>query len=252
MPQHTPPLPWLQPGDSFPDCRLAWDSTTDAPGLLAAGSELSTTCLLKAYQAGIFPWFGVGQPILWWSPDPRMVLKVSEFRLRRSLQKVIKRFQSSPNSEIRFDTAFDRVIRACAQSNRRGQSGTWILPGMVEAYIQLHRLGYAHSVETWVDDQLVGGLYLVAIGKAVFGESMFSIQTDASKIAIGALICFCRANNVDVIDCQQNTGHLASLGARMIRRTDFMKHVDMSSVQPALEWTFASSMWSQLKEGIGS
>lgn len=252
MPQHPPPLPWLQPGDSFPDCRHAWGSTSEAPGLLAAGGELSTTSLLKAYRGGIFPWFGVGQPILWWSPDPRMVLKTSDFRLHRSLHKVIKRFQSSPTCEIRFDTAFASVIGCCAQSKRRGQSGTWILPEMVEAYMQLHRLGHAHSVETWINDQLVGGLYLVAIGKAVFGESMFSIQTDASKIAIGALVSFCRTNGVEAIDCQQNTGHLATLGGRMITRTDFLEHVCLASAQAELEWNFEPSMWSQLEVGMGS
>ena len=202
--------------------------------------------LIDAYSKGIFPWFSEGQPILWWSPDPRMVLKVEEFKLHRSFKKKLAQFAVSDSGEIRVDTAFRQVIESCASSSRRGQSGTWILPEMVEAYVQLHRAGLAHSIETWIDGELVGGLYCVAIGKAVFGESMFARMPEASKIALAGLVALCIFHNIEQIDCQQNTSHLASLGAREIARTEFLQCVSKANTIPSLEWKFSPVYWDYL------
>lgn len=238
MPKPTPTLTWLEPGDPFPDVSSAWIAGSDAPGLLAAGGDLSVNSLRSAYSNGIFPWFSEGQPNLWWSPDPRMVLEVANFRLHRSLRKTLTRFAAAAHCEIRFDTAFTNVIRNCAQVSRRGQPGTWILPPMAEAYIRLHAAGFAHSVETWIDGKLAGGLYCVALGKAVFGESMFTRVPDASKIALAALVGFCRHQGVDLIDCQQNTTHLASLGAAEMPRSQFLSHIREPQAAPELDWRF--------------
>ncbi|MES2938097.1 MAG: leucyl/phenylalanyl-tRNA--protein transferase [Pseudomonadota bacterium] len=237
-------LPWLQPGAPFPDASQAWDEAQPAPGLLAAGGALDVDTLRRAYSAGIFPWFSEGQPILWWSTDPRMVLFPQEFKLHRSLRKTLARFAADPRCRVSFDTAFDDVIRACAGTPRNGQSGTWILPAMVDAYRELHRAGLAHSVETWIDGRLAGGLYCVAIGQAVFGESMFAHQPDASKIALAALVAFCRREDVRMIDCQQNTRHLASLGAREIARAVFVQQVARAAAQGALLWRFDPVYWN--------
>jgi len=239
-------LPWLDPGDPFPDASKAWGEDQPAPGLLAAGGDLDVPTLQRAYSGGIFPWFSEGQPILWWSTDPRMVLFTGEFRLHRSLRKTLKHFIEDPRCEIRFDSAFTRVIRACAGSPREGQSGTWIVPQMVHAYEALHAAGHAHSVETWVDGELVGGLYCVNIGRAVFGESMFTRVADASKIALAALVAWCRNAQVRMIDCQQNTRHLASLGAREIPRREFVRQVaTRASARPA-PWQFEPVYWNAL------
>lgn len=246
MPESTLTLPWLEPGDPFPDVRSAWGLASDAPGLLAAGGDLSVNSLHSAYANGIFPWFSEGQPKLWWSPDPRMVLEVANFRLHRSLRKTLTRFVGSGQCEIRFDTVFSDVIRHCAEVSRHGQPGTWILPAMVEAYSRLHAAGIAHSVETWVDGQLVGGLYCVALGKAVFGESMFTLVPDASKIALAALVGFCRYHGVKLVDCQQNTRHLASLGAAEIPRAHFLSHIQQAQRGPALEWQFSPLYWNHI------
>jgi leucyl/phenylalanyl-tRNA--protein transferase len=239
-------LPWLHPGDAFPDPSQAWDIRQPAPGLLAAGGALDVDTLRRAYASGIFPWFSEGQPILWWSTDPRMVLFTQEFKLHRSLRKTLARFVADPRCEVRFDSAFDDVIRACSQSSRPGQSGTWIVPQMVRAYEAFHRAGYAHSVETWIDGRLAGGLYCVGIGQAVFGESMFTNVPDASKIALAALVAFCRAHGIGVVDCQQNTRHLASLGAREIARADFVEHVAKGGHKPAPGWQFEPVYWREL------
>jgi leucyl/phenylalanyl-tRNA--protein transferase len=239
-------LPWLHPGDPFPDPDLAWDARQPAPGLLAAGGALDVRTLQRAYARGIFPWFSEGQPILWWSTDPRMVLYTSEFRLHRSLRKTLARFRADPRCEIRFDAAFDSVIQACAGSERAGQSGTWIVPAMVAAYREFHRAGFAHSVETWVDGELAGGLYCVSIGRAVFGESMFTRRPDASKIALAALVAWCRHHRIAMVDCQQNTQHLASLGAREIPRAEFVQHVAVQAERPGAEWRFEPVYWNAL------
>jgi leucyl/phenylalanyl-tRNA--protein transferase len=239
-------LPWLDPGDVFPDAARAWDAAQPAPGLLAAGGALDIDTLHRAYSAGIFPWFSEGQPILWWSTDPRMVLFTDEFKLHRSLRKTLARFVADPRCEVRIDFAFNDVIRACSQSPREGQAGTWILPQMVKAYEAFHRAGYAHSVETWVDGRLMGGLYCVCIGQAVFGESMFTRLPDASKIALAGLVAFCRHHAIGVIDCQQNTQHLASLGAREIARAEFVAQVAQNAKKPAPTWRFDPVYWNGL------
>lgn len=239
-------LPWLQPGDPFPDPSSAWDHLQPAPGLLAAGGALDVDSLRRAYARGIFPWFSEGQPILWWSTDPRMVLFTGEFRLHRSLRKTIARFAADPRCEIRFDFDFPSVIAACAASARPGQSGTWIVPAMVEAYRAFHRAGFAHSVETWIDGQLAGGLYCVVIGGAVFGESMFTRVPDASKIALAALVAWCRHAGVPMIDCQQNTRHLASLGAREIARAEFVQHVAREAQRETAAFRFEPVYWNSL------
>jgi leucyl/phenylalanyl-tRNA--protein transferase len=246
MRKSTHPLPWLAPGESFPPAKSAWTKDDPVPGLLAAGGVLDVPTLLRAYALGIFPWFGVEQPILWWSPDPRMVLRTRGFKLHRTLRKSLMRFINASDHEIRFDTAFSKVICACATTPRDGQPGTWIVPEMVTAYTALHQAGHAHSVETWINGELVGGLYCVNLGSMVFGESMFSHQTDASKIALAALVAFCRAHNIAMIDCQQNTAHLASLGAAEMPRAEFSVHVDNSAHETAPQWRFEPLYWNQI------
>ena len=206
-------IPWLQPGSPFPPVETALRSPD---GLLAAGADLSATTLLSAYRQGIFPWFSEGDPILWWSPDPRMVLIPQELKISRSLGKSLRKRRY----DIRFDCAFTEVMRGCA-APRPGQPGTWISPDMIAAYAELHRLGHAHSVETWIDGELAGGLYGIAIGRAFFGESMFTRVRDASKIAFVHLVRRLEREGFGLIDCQMRTPHLASLGARDIRRAVF-------------------------------
>ena len=239
-------LPWLDPGDPFPAASDAWDGAQAAPGLLAAGGELDVETLHRAYSGGIFPWFSEGQPILWWSTDPRMVLFTDEFRLHRSLRKSVAMFALDARCEIRIDSDFSAVIAACATSERPGQSGTWIVPAMVQAYERLHSAGFAHSVEAWIDGTLAGGLYCVALGQAVFGESMFTRVPDASKIALAALVAFCRNAGIGMVDCQQNTQHLASLGAREIDRADFVARVAQNVRKPLPRWQFEPVYWRQL------
>ncbi len=241
-------LPWLDDESTplpAPETALGGDS--DAPGLLAAGGRLTTARLREAYAQGIFPWFGPGQPVLWWSPDPRMVLPVAQLRLSHSLRKTIRRFRRDPRCSLRFDHAFAQVIAACAGTPREGQDGTWIVPPMVDAYTAWHREGVVHSVETWVDGELAGGLYFVAIGRMVFGESMFSHRPDASKIALAALAAACLARGVPLIDCQQNTGHLASLGAHEIPRAAFRLHLSTHvGAGPVAPWSYDEAAWDLL------
>ena len=246
-------IPWLRgPLDALPDTRRALPPGSDAPGLLAAGGELTPQRLAEAYAKGVFPWYSEGQPVLWWSPDPRMVLMTDEFRLKRSLRKTIAKFIRSPGCEIRIDSDFRRVITACAGTPREGQDGTWIVPEMVEAYVAWHRLGAVHSVETWIAGELAGGLYGIGLGRMVFGESMFSHRTDASKIALAALVCFCRAHGVAMIDCQQRTGHLASLGGRELPRDEFERRLSLALGAEAIaDWTYDVSMWRHLGFSVG-
>ena len=189
-------------------------------GLLAAGGDLSPPRLIEAYRHGIFPWFSDGEPILWWSPDPRMVLYPDELKVARSLRKVLR----NTTYEIRFDSAFEEVIAACA-APRDKQRGTWITAPMQAAYCELHRLGHAHSVETWVSGRLAGGLYGVAIGDVFFGESMFTRVRDASKIAFVSLVQLLREKDFRLIDCQFHTSHLESLGAKLVPRAEFLRQV---------------------------
>lgn len=246
MPSLTHHLTWLEPGRPFPAVCNAWGAYSKAPGLLAAGGDLSTDTLRQAYSNGIFPWFSDGQPILWWSPDPRMTLEPANFRLHRSLRKTLQRFKNDARCEIRFNSAFTKVIRACADRSQYGQSSTWILPSMEYAYTQLHREGYAHSVETWINGELVGGLYCVALGQSVFGESMFTKVNDASKIALAALVAFSREHGISLIDCQQNTAHLASMGATEMRRERFLEQMTQAQTRPPLTWCFDPLYWQHL------
>ena len=235
-------------GDPFPPLSRAWGEGSDAPGLLAAGGELSVASLVQAYESGIFPWFNPGQPILWWSPDPRMVLRVQDFRIHRSLKKALQRFRADPRCEIRVNSNFVGVIQACAQMQRPTQRGTWIVPPMVEAYIAFHEAGYAHSFETWIDGKMVAGLYFVSVGRAVFGESMFTTVTDGSKFALAALIAASRAAGVAQLDCQQVTSHLASLGASPQPRAQFLEGLRQAKAQAPVAWQFSPADWQHLDQ----
>ena len=228
-------IPWLDPHTPFPDVSQAL--TTDAPGLLAAGADLSPQRLLAAYRRGIFPWFSEGQPILWWSTDPRMVLMTAELRitdsLRKTLRKVARSAATDGRWQVRFDSDFEGVMRACAAPRRDGP-GTWISDDIIAGYTGLHRLGYAHSSELWLDGELVGGAYGVSIGRMFYGESMFARVTDGSKIALAYLVHFLRRHGVAMIDCQQETAHLASLGAAPISRARFLAHLRASIEEPQI------------------
>ena len=243
----TPDLPWLDDDSPFPPTSAALGPGSEAPGLLALGGRLSPQRLSDAYGRGIFPWYSDGQPVLWWAPDPRMVLPVAEFKVSRSLRKTLLRFTQTAGCEVRIDSAFERVIAACAGTLRGGQRGTWILPPLQQAYSAWHRAGAVHSVETWVGGRLVGGLYGVSIGRMFFGESMFSHASDASKIALAALVAFCRAHGIGLIDCQQNTDHLASLGAREISRSEFEHHLalNLGAAAPP-RWSYDAAHWAHL------
>lgn len=208
-------IPWLGPGDPFPPVERALEEPN---GLLAAGADLSEARLLDAYASGIFPWYSAGQPVLWWSPDPRMVLIPAELRIPRSLRKRLAR----RDYEVRADSVFEEVIRACAEP-RRGQDGTWITEDMAEAYLRLHRSGRAHSVETWIGGTLAGGLYGVELGRMFYGESMFARAPDASKIALAHLVRQLARRDCGMIDCQMKTALLATFGAREIPRREFLR-----------------------------
>jgi leucyl/phenylalanyl-tRNA---protein transferase len=210
-------IPWLEPDDPLPPISSA---LRRPDGLLAAGGGLSRTRLIDAYRRGCFPWFNEGEPVLWWSPDPRMVLVPDELHVSRSLAKRVRQ----GGFEIRADTAFAQVIAGCAEP-RRGQDGTWISPAIVEAYVALHEEGIAHSIETWIDGALVGGLYGLALGRAFFGESMFAHAPDASKLAFVHAVSQLRRWGVGLVDCQMSTAHLASFGAREMPRAVFLPRI---------------------------
>ena len=217
-------IPWLKPGDP-PDAFPPVSSALREPnGLLCAGGDLSTARLLAAYRRGIFPWYSAGQPILWWCPDPRAVLFPAEFKISRSLAKTLR----NRGYTVTFDRAFATVMRSCSDRGLRPE-GTWISPQMMAAYQALHDLGHAHSVETWLDDRLVGGLYGVALGRVFFGESMFSVERDASKVALKRLVDLCLAHDVALIDCQVPSAHLQSLGAREIPRREFVARLESAA-----------------------
>jgi leucyl/phenylalanyl-tRNA--protein transferase len=224
-------IPWLDKDAPFPPLRRA---LREPNGLLAAGGDLSPERLLEGYRRGIFPWFSEGDPILWWSPDPRMVLFPAELKISRSLDKTLR----NRSYEVRFDSAFNEVIASCA-APREGVSGTWISDAMIEAYLELHRLGHAHSVETWIGDELAGGLYGVAIGGVFFGESMYSRGRDASKIALAALVARVKAEGFGLIDCQMHTRHLETLGAREIPRARFSR-----LLEELIHYPRSPGMWS--------
>lgn len=214
-------IPWLDTDTPFPPVEQA---LREPDGLLAAGFELSPARILDAYGHGIFPWYSEGQPVLWWSPDPRMVLLPADVRITRSMAKVLR----NRAYEVRCDTAFEAVMRACAEP-RDGAAGTWISEDMIAAYCALHAQGYAHSVETWVDGELAGGLYGMAIGRIFYGESMFSRVRDGSKIALIHLARYLESQGFALIDCQMNTSHLGSMGGHEIPRREFCRIVSAGS-----------------------
>ena len=224
-------LAWIGPNDPFPPVSRA---LKDPNGLLAAGGDLSLERLLDAYRHGIFPWFSRGEPILWWSPDPRMVLHTVELKVSRSLAKNLR----NKGYRVSTDTAFERVLRGCA-GPRRGAPGTWLSAAMQKAYLALHRAGHAHSFETWREDDLVGGLYGVAVGRMFYGESMFSTATDASKVALVGLVQALVARGFPLIDCQMKTPLLASLGGREIPRAAFLRALTalVNYPEPPGKWT---------------
>ncbi len=235
-------IPWLDRHTPFPSVERALKHPN---GLLAAGGDLSVERLLSAYRNGIFPWFSEGEPLLWWSPDPRMVLHTDELKISRSLAKSIR----NRGYEVRVDTAFGAVLEGCA-GPRSEQPGTWLGREMRAAYLRLHELGYAHSFETWLDGALAGGLYGMSIGRMFYGESMFSRETDASKVALATLAAELRARSFPIIDCQMNTRHLASLGAREIKRSDFLRTVTalVNYNEPPGRWHLTGPTTKRLDE----
>ncbi|MFL6571835.1 MAG: leucyl/phenylalanyl-tRNA--protein transferase [Burkholderiales bacterium] len=229
-------LAWLERGDPFPSVERALKNPN---GLLAAGADLSLERLLEAYRRGIFPWYSSGQPPLWWSPDPRMVLECEALKVSRSLSKSMR----NKRYEVRIDTAFPEVLRGCS-APRRDDGGTWLGPDMRVAYLRLHGAGYAHSFETWREGELVGGLYGVALGRMFYGESMFSHATDASKVALVGLVQVLRSRGFPLIDCQVHTPLLESLGAREIPRREFLRALAslVNYPEPPMKWNAKSSV----------
>ncbi len=224
---------WLSPNDpadAFPPIDTA---LREPNGLLAAGGDLSTGRLLYAYRTGIFPWYDEGQPLLWWSPDPRCILRKGDFHVARRLRRYLR----ATSAEVRFNTAFGDVIQACA-GPRRSEQGTWITPDMIAAYERLHRDGWAHSIEVWNDGVLVGGLYGLAIGRAFFGESMFSLEANASKIAMLVLANLLDSDDFGIVDCQVLSNHLLTLGAQIVPRSKFA-----SILGPLCEPAIAFENW---------
>ncbi|OHD87788.1 leucyl/phenylalanyl-tRNA--protein transferase [Sulfuricurvum sp. RIFCSPLOWO2_12_FULL_43_24] len=214
-------IPRLTHRLSFPNPLYASEE-----GIVAYGGDLSPSRLMLAYRSGIFPWYSTNDPILWWSPDPRLILDLDDFKLSRSLRKKIPQF------EIRFDSVFSQVINECSTAPRRGQKGSWIVPEMIEAYETLHALGYAHSVEAFQNGVLVGGLYGVSVGGVFCGESMFAKVSDASKVAFAVLVEYLRGWGFEFIDCQVPTNHLKSLGAKEVSRESFLKRLYDASTVP--------------------
>ena len=231
-------IPWLETDDPFPPVNEALD---DPNGLLAAGADLSPDRLLDAYRLGIFPWFGDEDPLLWWSPNPRMVLMVDELHVSRSLRRIIK----SRRYDVTLDAAFRDVVIGCADLRAR-QEGTWITSEMLEAYTRLASLGFAHSVEAWVGDELAGGLYGVAIGRMFYGESMFSRRSDASKVALAHLVRQLERWGFEMVDCQMSTSHLASLGAREIPRAEFLDRLRRLAGKPSIPapWVLEADLYN--------
>lgn len=247
-----PPLAFIDPHVSeltFPLLSQAWDKDSDAPGLLAIGGDLSPERLKLAYKQGIFPWFGDDDPIMWWSPDPRMVLYPRQFKFYRSLSKTLRSFLKTPGCEICIDCDFAQVIDACSAIERKGEGGTWIVPAMRDAYKTLHQQDVAHSFETWANGELIGGLYGISIGGMFYGESMFSRQSNASKLALCGLVAFARYYGIALIDCQQKTAHLTSLGGYTIARDLFVKQMQCAQQKQPPNWQehrLSAKVWATL------
>ena len=231
-------LLWLESDTPFPPVHLALE---DPPGLLAAGADLSIERLHCAYSQGIFPWFGPDEPILWWSPEQRMVLKCSEFHPSHSLRKRLRQIATQQqtgdfNIVIKVDTSLSAVLRGCARRSAKAVTSTWITREIELAYLAWHLAGQVHSIETWIGGELVGGLYGVSLGKMFYGESMFSLATDASKLALAHLVLFLQKQGVSWIDCQMQTDHLARLGAQPVARETFIEHIRAANAEPAIQW----------------
>lgn len=231
-------FPWLEADDrfEFPDPRGA-----SPEGIVCSGGNLSPGMLLSAYSQGLFPWFNDDDPILWWSPDPRFALLPEELHVSATMKKLLKKRRF----ELRVDSAFEAVIRACARTPRRGQRGTWITDDMVDGYLRLHELGYAHSAEAWLDGELAGGLYGVALGSAFFGESMFSLAPDASKTAFIPFVRALAARGCSLIDSQVRTDHVASLGGREMAREEYLDRLRaaLAAPTPRGSWAGLSALY---------
>ena len=233
-------IPRLAPGEDFPPASQALSALSPFPGLLAAGGLLDADTLERAYRHGIFPWFSPGEPVLWWSTDPRMVLRPEQLRVTRSLKQSARRFARNPAIQLRIDSAFSRVMQQCGA--QRADVGTWITPDMLNAYSALHARGLAHSFELWEGEDLRAGLYGVCIGRMFYGESMFTRVADGSKTLLMALCGVCLREGIGLIDCQQQTDYLAQMGAAPIARTDFLQHVAETTIQPAVQrWQYDQS-----------
>lgn len=235
-------------GEPFPPTSRALGEGSEAPGLLAVGGTLSGPRLEEAARRGIFPLYEPGTPVMWWAPEQRMVIPVDEVRLSHTMRPTLRRFIRKPACEVRIDGAFERVLEACATAKRKGQDGeTWIVPDIERAYLELWRAGRMRSFETWMDGELAGGLFGIAIGRMFWIESMFSHRSDASKIAFAALAAFGRERGIELLDCQLYTPHLASLGGRLIPREEFERHLARSLEQPEIEdWRFEPHLWELL------
>lgn len=237
-------LPWLKVTDPFPSPIHKNDPDPEVPGLIAISTDINSEQLKRAYRQGIFPWYSDSQPILWWSPNPRMVLKPEKFKLSKSLKKEMKRLLLDDAWEIRVDHDFHATMLSCAKQPRKGQDGTWITHAIMHAYGELHEQGHAHSIEVFLNGQRVGGLYCVNLGLVIFGESMFSSYPNASKLALAALSAWSISNHIELIDCQQETEHLTSLGGTPIDRTAFIQHLNNRCDVKNPDWAFNKQVLS--------
>lgn len=232
-------ITWLEHDSQFPSPRLFTQDDPELPSdLIALSESLNENLLLAAYRQGIFPWYSAGQPVMWWCTSPRMVLETRHIKISHSLTKKLKQVLKDPLWDIRVDSAFRQVMTACAQSLRKDQEGTWITPEIIEYYVKLHEQGIAHSVEIFYAEELVGGLYGINLGKMMYGESMFMRVPDASKIALAALCAWCVQVDIRLIDCQQETSHLASLGASPIAKNDFLDWIASQIDRPSPAWNW--------------
>ncbi len=249
-PDQRPRLAWVGPSDDFPPSDQAWTEHQGANGLLAVGSSLTPELLVRAYRRGVFPWSAEAEPVLWWPPNPRMVLEVAAFRYHRSIRQSARQFERD-GLDIRFNRDFEAIMRSCA-APRAGESGTWITDPIRQAYCSLHQDGFAHCVGLYHQQTLLAGLYFVNLGAMVFGESMFTRVTNGSKVCLAALVQVCRQTNVALIDCQQQTSHLASLGACPIPRKDFEAHLHKTVDAQPIVWPSHAIDWVDLTKATVS
>lgn len=232
-------IPWLESPRDFPPVHEALKAPA---GLLAASLEINADWLLASYERGIFPWYSRGEPVLWWCTAPRAVLYVKQFKLHRSLRKTLRKVSTDPAYKVLLNHDFRAVMRACAEP-RPGQDGTWITHEIIDAYCELHRRGFAHSIGLYRGEHLIGGLYCVALGGMVYGESMFSRQADASKLAFAHFVTWLDSQNVRIIDCQQATEHLISLGATVLPLDHFLDEMTSAQKQPVIDWAPKELIW---------